>query len=195
MIKRKLESTILEMLETFRIVAINGPRQSGKTTLQKLIAKERSIKYYTFDDIDIFNAATTDPKGFISYISRENAAIDEVQLVPETIPAIKMSVDEQNRKGMFLLTGSSDMFKSGKIRESLAGRMVNLKLFPLSYAEINNRDVNVIDKLFGDEFTAFELNETVKKEDFARAVINGGYPEIYNLSARAKKNWFEFYIK
>ncbi|MEA1922675.1 MAG: DUF4143 domain-containing protein, partial [Pseudomonadota bacterium] len=55
--------------------------------------------------------------------------------------------------------------------------------------------VNVIDKLFGDEFTAFELNETVKKEDFARAVINGGYPEIYNLSARAKKNWFEFYIK
>ena len=39
MVHRKLESTIIEMLESFRIVAINGPRQSGKTTLQKKIAK------------------------------------------------------------------------------------------------------------------------------------------------------------
>ena len=71
MIHRKLESTIIEMLESFRIVAINGPRQSGKTTLQKKIAKSKNMKYYTFDDIDIFNTASSDPKGFIEYISKE----------------------------------------------------------------------------------------------------------------------------
>ena len=49
MVHRKIESVILEMLDIFRIVAINGPRQSGKTTLQKKIAKLRNMKYYTFE--------------------------------------------------------------------------------------------------------------------------------------------------
>jgi predicted AAA+ superfamily ATPase len=197
MIHRKLESTIIEMLESFRIVAINGPRQSGKTTLQKKIAKSKNMKYYTFDDIDIFNTASSDPKGFIEYISKEeNIAIDEVQMIPEIIPPIKMSVDEKNRKGMFLLTGSSDMFKNSKIKESLAGRMVSFNLYPLSYSEINKRDINIIDKLFSDDFNFFDVDfETISKEEFISAVINGGYPEVYNLPMKAKKAWYDFYIK
>jgi predicted AAA+ superfamily ATPase len=197
MIPRKLELTIIEMLESFRIVAINGPRQSGKTTLQKKIAKNKNMKYYTFDDIDIFNTATSDPKGFIEYISKdENIAIDEVQMIPEIIPPIKMSVDEQNRKGMFLLTGSSDMFKNSKIKESLAGRMVSFNLYPLSYSEINKKDINIIDKLFSDEFNNFDVDfESISKEEFISAVINGGYPEVYDLPMKAKKAWYDFYIK
>ncbi|MBN2721398.1 MAG: ATP-binding protein [Campylobacterales bacterium] len=197
MVHRKLESIILEMLKAFRIVAINGPRQSGKTTLQKLIAKNKGMKYYTFDEADVFNTASADPHGFISYISKEdNVAIDEVQMIPDVIPAIKMSADEQNRKGMFLLTGSSDMFKNGKIKESLAGRMASFNLFPLSYSEINNRDINIIDKLFSDDFNRFESDfEAISKEEFIGAVINGGYPEVYTLPTKAKKAWFDFYIK
>ena len=197
MLHRKLESTIIEMLESFRIVAINGPRQSGKTTLQKKIANSKNMKYYTFDDSDIFNTATSDPKGFIEYISKnENIAIDEVQMIPEIIAPIKMCVDEQNRKGMFLLTGSSDMFKNSKIKESLAGRMVNFNLYPLSYSEINQRDINIIDKLFSDDFNSFDIDfESISKEEFISAVINGGYPEVYNLPMKAKKAWYDFYIK
>lgn len=197
MVHRKLESTILEMLEYFRIVAINGPRQSGKTTLQKKIAGYKDMQYYTFDESDIFNTATSDPKGFIDYISQDkNVAIDEVQMVPDVIPPIKMSVDEENRKGMFLLTGSSDMFKNSKIKESLAGRMVSFNLFPLSYAEINNRDINIIDKLFSDDFNKFDTDfASISKEEFLGAVINGGYPEVYELPTKAKKAWYDFYIK
>lgn len=197
MVHRKLESTILEMLEVFRIVAINGPRQSGKTTLQKRIAKNKKMNYYTFDEMDVFNTASSDPQGFITYISKDkNIAIDEVQMIPEVIPPIKMRVDEQNRKGMFLLTGSSDMFRNSKIKESLAGRMVSFNLFPLFYAEINGREINIIDKLFSDDFNSFDMDfETISKEEFITAVINGGYPEVYELSSRAKKAWFDFYIK
>lgn len=197
MVHRKLESIILEMLENFRIVAINGPRQSGKTTLQKRIAKNKNMNYYTFDEMDVFNTASSDPQGFISYISKDkNVAIDEVQMIPEVIPPIKISVDEHNRKGMFLLTGSSDMFKNSQIKESLAGRMVSFNLFPLSYAEINGREMNIIDKLFSDDFNRFDRDfESVSKEEFIAAVINGGYPEVYQLTAKAKKAWFDFYIK
>ena len=196
MIKRRLEAIILEMLDNFRIVAINGPRQSGKTTLAKLIAKNKNITYYTFDDDDIYNTAKLDPNGFISYIAKDNVVIDEVQMVPEVISSIKMQVDEQNKKGMFLLTGSSDMFKNSKIKESLAGRMVSFNLYPLSYSEINNRNLNVIDKLFTEDFNYFDIEfEKIANINFVESVINGGYPEIYTLSTKAKYAWFESYIK
>ncbi len=196
MIKRRLLPVLLEMLEHFRIVAINGPRQSGKTTLQKEIARLKDYEYYTFDDPGTFDTASNDPQGFITFISKERVAIDEVQMVPDLIPVIKMSVDEHNRKGMYLLTGSSDMFKNAKIKESLAGRMVSFNLFPLSYAEINDRDINIIDKLFSAEFNRFDIKfDEIENDVFTDAVINGGYPEVYGLSQRAKKAWFEFYIK
>lgn len=179
MVHRKLEDTIVQMLKSFRIVAINGPRQSGKTTLQKKIAKNKDMKYYTFDQSKTFNIASSDPEDFISYISKDE----------------NIAIDEANRKGMFLLTGSSDMFKNSKIKESLAGRMVSFNLFPLSYAEINNRDYNVIDKLFSDDFNRFDLDKNLTREDFINAVINGGYPEIYELGMKEKKAWFDFYIK
>jgi len=196
MIKRKLLPILLEMLDNFRIVAINGPRQSGKTTLQKEIAKLKGYNYYTFDDQDTYDTALNDPSGFITFISKEKVAIDEVQIIPSLIPVIKMSVDNKNEKGMYLLTGSSDMFKNSKIKESLAGRMVSFNLFPLSYAEINNRDINIIDKLFSEDFNNFKMKfEEIENDTFTDAVINGGYPEVYMLSDRAKKAWFEFYIK
>ena len=117
-------------------------------------------------------------------------------MIPDLVPAIKMNVDEQNIKGKYLLTGSSDIFKNSKIKESLAGRMVSFNLFPLSYAEINNRGLNIIDKLFSEDFNHFDVKfEAMENDMFTDAVINGGYPEVYNLSAKAKKAWFEFYIK
>ena len=196
MLNRKIESTIIEMLKYFRIVTINGPRQSGKTTLQKKISKIKKMEYFTFDDSDIYKAAIDDPIGFLQYASKgKNIAIDEVQMIPEIIPAIKIIVDNVNKKGMFLLTGSSDMFKNSKIKESLAGRVASFNLFPLSYAEINNKDINIIDKLFSDDFNKIDIDENISKEDFIGAVVGGGYPEAYTLPTKAKKAWFDFYIK
>lgn len=196
MVQRKIESTIVEMLKYFRVVAINGPRQSGKTTLQKKIAKSNEMNYYTFDNSKTFNMVNDDTNGFIDYVSEEkNVAIDEVQMIPSVIPAIKMAVDDKNRKGMFLLTGSSDMFKNSKIKESLAGRMASFNLYPLSYGEINKRDINIIDKLFSDDFNKLEIYEDTSRESFITAVINGGYPEVYDLPVKAKIAWYDFYIK
>ncbi len=197
MIERKIENTLLDMLKIFRIVAINGPRQSGKTTLQKKIAKKLNMPYYTFDQAKTYDIASANPEDFIAYISEDkNVAIDEVQMVPEVVPAIKMSADELNRKGMFLLTGSSDMFKNSRIKESLAGRMVSFNLYPLSYSEINNKNINIIDKLFSDDFYRFDMDYScISRQDFIHAVVNGGYPEVYDLDFKSKSAWFDFYIK
>jgi predicted AAA+ superfamily ATPase len=155
------------------------------------------MDYYTFDDESTYDLALHNTQNFIKNITSDNnVAIDEVQMVPSSIPAIKMAVDNENRKGMFLLTGSSDMYKNSKIKESLAGRMASYNLYPLSYAEINNRDINIIDKLFSDNFNRFKIDfEKISEEEFISAVINGGYPEVYELPVRAKSSWYDFYIK
>ena len=81
---------------------------------------------------------------------------------------------KQIEKVCFYLLVHQICLKNSKIKESLAGRMVSFNLFPLSYSEINKRDINIIDKLFSDDFNNFDIDfETISKEEFISAVING----------------------
>jgi len=147
-IQRNIKPFILELLESFKIVTIAGPRQSGKTTLSKEIAKELGFSYYTMDDETILKAAKDDPITFAKQLSKTPCVIDEIQMAIELVKALKMVVDEKNRNGMFLLTGSADLFKMSAINESLAGRMVSVNLFPFSQYELQDKSDNLIDMLF-----------------------------------------------
>jgi len=193
-ISRSITPIVFELLDDFRIVSINGPRQSGKTTLSKEIAKQRGMEYYTFDNDATRLTAKNNPINFIRQLSKSPCIIDEIQLVPEVISALKIVVDEKNETGMFLLTGSADLFKMSAIRESLAGRMVGVSLFPLSYFELNSSQKNMVDMLFNQKITSFEF---IKKEyaSMVEQMVIGGYPSVQGKSARSQESWFESYIE
>ena len=87
MIERNIKPYILELLDSFKIVTIAGPRQSGKTTLSKEIAKELGLKYYTMDDETILKAAKEDPITFARQLAKSPAVIDEVQMAIELVKA------------------------------------------------------------------------------------------------------------
>ncbi len=193
-IKRNITSIIYELLEDFRIVSINGPRQSGKTTLSQEIAKELNMDYYTFDNEATRLTAQHNPIPFIKQLSKTPSVIDEIQMVPEVISALKISVDEKNQSGMFLLTGSADLFKMSSIKESLAGRMVSVSLFPLSYFEINGCDKNVIDMLFDGKIKLFDFKR-LSYEQMIEQIVTGGFPSVQGKSARSQESWFESYIE
>ena len=193
-IKRNITSMVYELLDSFRIVAINGPRQSGKTTLVKQIAKERGLNYYTFDNEAIRLTAQNNPIPFIQQLSKTPSVIDEIQLVPEIISALKISVDEKDKSGMFLLTGSADLFKMSNIKESLAGRMVSISLFPFSYFELNGCDKNIIDILFEGDIKSFNLKK-ISYEEMIKQIVTGGFPAVQGKSARLQESWFESYIE
>ncbi len=193
-IKRNITPMVYELLEDFRVVAINGPRQSGKTTLSKEIAKELGMNYYTFDNEATKLTAQNNPKPFIEQLSKRPSVIDEIQMVPEIISALKISVDEKNQSGMFLLTGSADLFKMSSIRESLAGRMVSISLFPLSYFELNGSSKNVIDMLFSGEIKSFNFKK-MSYEEMIEQITTGGFPSVQGKSARSQESWFESYIE
>ncbi len=193
-IKRNITPIIYELLDDFRIVAINGPRQSGKTTLSKEIAKDLDMDYYTFDNEATRLTAKENPIPFIKQLSKKPSVIDEIQMVPEIISALKISVDEVNKSGMFLLTGSADLFKMSTIKESLAGRMVSVSLFPFSYFELNGCSQNVVDMLFDETIKSFEFQK-LSYEEMIKYITIGGFPPIQGKSSRSQESWFESYIE
>ncbi len=193
-IKRNITPIVYELLEDFRVVAINGPRQSGKTTLSKEIAKKLNMDYYTFDNEATKVTAQNNPIPFIQQIAKKPSVIDEIQMVPELISALKISVDEQNRSGMFLLTGSADLFKMSVIKESLAGRMVSVSLLPLSCFEIHGCTANIIDMLFNGEIRSFDF-EIPGYEEMVEQITTGGFPSVQGKSSRSRESWFESYIE
>ena len=193
MIKRKIEKKLETALKNFRIVMLNGARQSGKTTLVQLLAKGQNMDYITLDDPDKLNLAKTDPKNFLAFYAKGKLVIDEIQFAPELIPYIKTMVDETNEKGKFLLTGSADFMRMHEITESLAGRMVRYTLYPLSHAELREKKENVLDKLFTDEFS--ELKSYAPLSEVLESTLRGGYPEIIEYDRALRDDWFASYIE
>nr|CAA6830552.1 MAG: Unknown protein [uncultured Thiotrichaceae bacterium] len=156
MYTRNSQSLYNDLLSEFRILYLTGPRQAGKTTLAKLIAKQRDMQYLSLDDAGVLDAAKSDPHGFINSFTGQNIVLDEFQYAPELIQAVKQVSDNLpvNQKGKFLLTGSADIFSSARTQEALPGHMARVELWPLSLTEIQGEQFNLIDYLLEGDFSS-----------------------------------------
>ena len=141
--KRTLESTLEIALKTFPVVLLNGARQVGKSTL----ALDNFKNYLTFDDGELRLNAKENPKGFLKNLELP-ICLDEIQKVPTILEYIKMHIDSNRVNGNFLLTGSSNVLDHKDSKDTLAGRLCELKLHPFSSKEKNDKaNENVIEKL------------------------------------------------
>ena len=122
-----------ERLAGFPVLSITGPRQSGKTTLSRLLAPD--LPYFSLEDPDTRAFATEDPRGFLRKAA-DGAILDEVQRAPELFSYLQGVVDADRRMGRFILTGSSQFELMGSITQSLAGRAAMLTLLPFSLGEL-----------------------------------------------------------
>ena len=185
--KRTLESTLQIALNTFPVVLLNGARQVGKSTL----ALERFKNYLTFDDGELRLYAKENPKGFLKNLDLP-ICLDEIQKVPTLLEYIKMHIDSKRINGDFLLTGSSNVLDHKESKDTLAGRLCELRLHPLSSKEKNNKpDENVIEKLLSRDF---KLPKKEYSDEVYKHILDGGYPEIIELEGLAKELWFTSYI-
>ena len=189
-IKRAISDEIKEYMKSFPVLLISGARQVGKSTL----ALNLDIpNYITLDDINIYESARNDPKGFIEHC-KKLIVIDEVQRVPILLLAIKEFVDKDRTNGQFVLTGSANLKGFKDISDSLAGRIGIVELYPLSQKELSHSDENLIDILSGD-ISHLALKK-YDNEGLSEKIINGGYPEITKISSeKSKYLWFSSYIR
>ena len=192
MYPRFSETLVRSALRDTRVVAISGPRQSGKTTLVLRFVRQGRI-YITLDNQSTLAAAKSDPVAFIRELER--AIIDEVQRAPDLLLAIKQSVDEDPRPGRFLLTGSANLLTINTVNESLAGRVEVVPLYPLSRSEqLRSKIPEFISKIFRGQLP--KPPESFSGSKLLQAVATGGYPDAIKRRAERRRNdWYRAYIK
>jgi predicted AAA+ superfamily ATPase len=188
---RFAEARIREALKDTPVVALNGPRQSGKTTLARFVA-ENDRTYLTLDDATTLEAARSDPAGFVRGL--DTAIIDEVQRAPDLMLALKRSVDEDRRPGRFLITGSANLITMKAARESLAGRMEVISLLPLAQAEVlGTKEPTFLTEAFAGRIPKTTL--PVVGTDLIQVIMTGGYPDVLARDTpKRRRDWCRAYI-
>jgi predicted AAA+ superfamily ATPase len=186
------KSALQQALAARRVVMLTGPRQCGKTTLARTLTSNNT-SYRTLDDVAARQAAESDPHLFVDYVPKGGTLIiDEVQKVPDLLPAIKKVVDLDNRPGQFLITGSANILNLPTVQESLAGRIGKVRLRPLSQGEISGAEPAFLDRAFAQEFKLGKARHS--RNDLIENIFRGGFPEAIRLAGKARRSWHIDYI-
>jgi predicted AAA+ superfamily ATPase len=156
-IKRTLAIEIRKRISQYPILAVTGPRQSGKTTLLKTLFPDYA--YVSLENPDNRSFAMEDPNGFLLQYAGKTI-LDEVQRVPELFSYLQTAVDESGQMGQYILSGSQNFHLLKHITQSLAGRVALFRLLPLDTEELERAGKLPI--------------------NYLEACIQGGYPAIYH---------------
>jgi len=190
MLKRTIENLIQDALKISPVVLIAGARQIGKSTLVSTFDRE----YIVMDDITQLDAAIGDPQGYISRIPKP-VTIDEVQKIPQILTPIKFFVDKKRVNGEFLLTGSANVLNLKKAEESLAGRLIELTMYPFTAKERNEDTTsNIVDMLFSMPTGSLKYDKK-NVEKVSQYILEGSYPLAFMMPRHKDRfMWFNSYI-
>jgi len=174
MIPRDLNNECVQLLAEYPVVTIIGPRQAGKTTLARSFTE---YDYCNLESPENREFAANDPKAFLGQFTHK-VILDEIQRVPELLSYIQVIVDERNKNGQFILTGSHQLALKESISQSLSGRTALLQLLPFSIAELKS--------------------EKIRFESFEEYLFSGFLPRIYDQNQRptqAYSNYYQTYVE
>ncbi len=174
-IPRNLESELHECLLDFPVVAVLGPRQCGKSTLAKKIISNRKDAIYLDLEKPADLAKLQEPELFLTLHSDKLICLDEVQRLPEIFAPLRAIIDNQGRKGQFLILGSASRDLIQQSSETLAGRIAYLELTPFLYSEID---------------------KCPKSLSLQKYWLHGGFPDsLLARSEKSAKRWRENFIR
>ncbi len=191
LLPRHMSAELRSALAYSSVVNVIGPRRVGKTTLVRDLLQMG--RFITLDDPAILDAMARDPAGQISALTAGLAdwplVIDEAQRSENMALAIKMIVDAHPQTGRFILTGSSNVFATMKVADSLAGRMRMLKLWPLTIAEIKARPPSHILSWAlskKPDLASLPEAESTSRAEYIDLMLRGGFPETRNMPLKPR---------
>ncbi|RJP41157.1 MAG: ATP-binding protein [Phycisphaerales bacterium] len=171
MIDRDLTSRLGAAARRFPAVMLTGPRQSGKSTLCRMVFPKHT--YVNLEAPDVRTFAASDPRRFLAQFER-GAILDEFQRLPELTSYLQALIDEDPKRGRWILTGSQSLTMMESVSQSLAGRTAVLHLLPLTR----------------EESCRFKRHPKSLDE----AMFTGGYPRILDQRL-APGEWLGSYVR
>jgi len=173
MLTRAIGATIIQRSKKMPVIAILGPRQSGKTTLARALFPQYT--YVSLENFEMREFARLDPQRFLeAHQSAQGIILDEIQHVPQLLSYIQTYVDQEHRPGSIIITGSQNILMNQAISQTLAGRIALFTLQPLSIAELKRNHI---------------VPETIEE-----VVIKGCYPRVYAYDLEPT-SWYLDYIE
>jgi uncharacterized protein len=214
-VKRDVIDIALSKIINEKVLALTGARQTGKTTFcEEILPIHLNIPftYISFDDPDERLRFQRSAIAILEGIETPLIVLDEVQKIPLLFDSLKYVIDKQKKrssenKNIFILTGSSQLLLMKNVRESLAGRIALLHLYPFSLKEITRTEgIQLLSKIWNEgkleKREAERINaaapEIVRKMVTLRDVHQkwGGYPPVWQRKEEADKiAWLKDYRK
>jgi len=202
--KRKIENILLKRLEEDRSVALLGPRQVGKSYLLQMIVKNVGGSYLNLDDPLLREEIARDPLNYLrkQYATSTPLFIDEAAKVPPIFDAIKILIDEQgNKPSKICLANSGNYLLMKRVKESLAGRITLLSLYPFSWQEFSGQKNRPgLIKLLEEEKIAIPISQPLSFTEVERMrserLLWGGYPvPTLSKNPEARIRWVSDYFR
>ena len=157
MLPRQAATMMGQLALAFPVIALTGPRQSGKTTLARQAFPDKP--YFSLEDPEVRQRILADPRSFFAQ-HPQGAVLDEAQRAPELFSYLQGVVDERGCMGQFVLTGSQQFGLTQAITQTLAGRVGLVHLLPLAWPELQA--------------------STSAPRGLNQALLRGGYPALFD---------------
>jgi uncharacterized protein len=191
------ENLIEDFSKLFKIIFLVGARQVGKSSLFAHLFPNH--KAFVFDPVqDLFNVRKN-PDLFLKDF-KPPIILDEIQFVPELLPALKRYVDMSDDNGQYFLTGSQQFSILKSVSESLAGRVVIIPVGPMTPHEMYStfdKEQNWFLKYLKNSETFFDnqLSQIDIKPTRIEAIWRGGMPGTIDLPNNALPSYFSSYVQ
>ena len=191
-IHRHLERRLKKAATQYPVVTVTGPRQSGKTTLVQTVLPKHA--YVNLESPDMREFAQSDPRGFLAQFDGA-VIIDEAQRVPDLFSYVQVIVDESDKPGHFILTGSQNFLLLKQVSQSLAGRCAILHLLPFSRPELAGQKMMDVTKV-GQPSHGKRTADA--GSDLFETLFCGGYPRIHDKRLEPQgwlRNYYQTYVE
>ncbi len=169
-IQRKIESTVLRLLATYKSVTITGPRQCGKTTMLRHLFPDGT--YLNIENPNVLAQLTEDPIGTLRNAPKP-LILDEIQQLPTLINTLQYLMDEKDDVGQYILTGSFEAKVREGVSKSLVGRTALINMLPLSLSELKSAGIEL---------------------DANHQMLKGFLPNVYRLEEEETSEYYSNYM-
>jgi hypothetical protein len=193
LISRRVLDVARQRMTESAVLALQGARSVGKSTVLASIAAEHEVGIIDLDNSAQAEVVAAAPDDFV--LGAKPVCVDEYQRVPELLQAIKGELNRHHAPGRFVLTGSTRFDSLPRATQALTGRIQFLDILPFSQGEITGVHEDFLDVAIHEpELLLGRPPSTTTRSEYAERVCRGGLPIAIGLNERGRRRWFDSYL-